>query len=126
MRRSRVVAVLAACAGVLLACAAREDVTPAIAVQPGAAARALALMGHGGPNDPLAGAATSEDAGATVSAEKPRGKIVFSCLEARGAYKALSRVPCAVTIVGVGAPPGQESDLVAERGNVAIAIAPGK
>jgi hypothetical protein len=59
---------LVACAGVpvVLACGATEEITPAIAVHPGAAARAMALLGHGGPNDPAVPEVTSRaDAGAT-------------------------------------------------------------
>jgi hypothetical protein len=49
-------------AAIVLACGVHEEVVPAIAVQPGAAARAMALLGHGGPNDPVPAVARPADA----------------------------------------------------------------
>ena len=117
---------LAACAAMAAACA-HEEVTPAIAVQPGAAARAMALLGHGGPNDPHA--APAADAGEQETAETEPGSIAFSCVEARGAVRALVRVPCRVTIAELGAAPAAgegPTELVFETGKVVVEAPPGK
>jgi hypothetical protein len=117
---------LAACVAMAAACA-HEDVTPAIAVQPGAAARAMALLGHGGPNDPHA--APAADAGDDESAETEPGSIAFSCVEPRGAVRALARVPCRVTIAELGAAPAAgegPTELVFETGKVVVEAPPGK
>jgi hypothetical protein len=108
-----------------LACAPHEEGTPAITVQPGAAARAMALLGHVGPNDPRFGRKSEGDAGADVAPEKAQGKLLFSCLEARGAFKALGRVPCEVAVVGIGATPAEELDLVSETGKIALPLPAG-
>ena len=118
---------LVAAGGSLQACGAHEELTPPIAVQPGAAARAVALMGHGGPNDPTLRRASADDAGEGEGAppEVAQGSIAFSCLEARGAMRALALVPCAVTISGSGATSAPEVDLVSENGKVAVSLGPG-
>jgi hypothetical protein len=115
---------VAACGAIATACVAHEEVTPAIAVQPGAAARAMALLGHGGPNDPAAHGADAEDGGATTIAPAPSGLLVFSCMEARGAMRALALVPCSVTIAAAHTS-DDPSDLVAETGKVSFPAAPG-
>ncbi len=120
-------ALVAAAGAVLVACGPHEDVTPAIAVQPGAAARAMALLGHGGPNYPSAARAPSVDGGA--ESERAEGTLAFSCLEARGAFKALSRIPCEVSVTPAKGTPtigGEERlDLLAERGQVALPLPAG-
>ena len=122
--RGRALALLGACGAFAVACGAHEEITPAIPVQPGAAARAMALLGHGGPNDPAARAMATPDAGEDAD-ERPQGSLVFSCLEARGAIKALARVPCTVTIAGLPPATGPETDLVSENGKVSVPLAPG-
>jgi hypothetical protein len=123
MRRAVVAPV--ACAALAFACAAREDVTPAIAVQPGAAARAMALMGHGGPNVPTR-PPPPEDAGGEEPESAP-GTLAFSCVEERGAMKALVRVPCEVAVAATGAtdPDDAPDPFVAERGKVSVALSAG-
>ena len=72
-----------------------------IAVQPGAAARAMALMGKTGANDTRRGRAVEEpDAG-----EEPTGRVAFSCVEAVAPLGVLARVPCTATLepISIGA-----------------------
>lgn len=127
--RTPVVALLVALAGggaLSLACGAHEELTPPIAVQPGAAARAMLLLGHGGPNDPIPRRALAEDAGeGPAPSGASLGSIAFSCLEARGAVRALGLVPCAVTITGIRETSVPEAELVSENGKIAVALAPG-
>jgi len=122
---------LAALAGVAVACGPHEDVTPAIAVQPGAAARAMALMGgRTSANEKRRDARTEEDADGGPG---ETGRLVFACMERIGAIAALARVPCVATFEEIGATSadaGDEepapADVVAADGKIAIAIAPGK
>ncbi len=110
---------------VAAACGSHEDVTPLIAVQPGAAARAMALLSHGGPNDPSPPAAEDAGADAAVRETVVKGALVFTCVEARGANKALARVPCAVTIGGTSNGSRADGEIVAETGKVRAFLAPG-
>jgi hypothetical protein len=113
--------------GAISACRAHDELTPAIAVQPGAAARAVALLGHGGPNDPTLRSAAIGDAGAPGSNDgggDALGSIAFACLEARGAIRALARVPCTVTIAAT-APQAPESAFISENGGVNVPLSAG-
>jgi hypothetical protein len=59
----------------------------------------MALMGGAGPNVVRPAPAQAPDAGDEGDADDVPGKIAFSCLEARGSWNALARVPCAVNVV---------------------------
>ncbi len=122
MRRTRALAVLALAA----ACGPKEDVTPQVPVQAGAAARAMALTGRFGVGGPFRSAKSEVDAGAEPAEPAP-GRLAFSCVEPRGPYRALARVPCEVTIVGRGADAGADVLDVedVENGRVAMELAPG-
>jgi hypothetical protein len=131
--RAVVLLVLAGGAAVAVACGPHEDVTPAIAVQPGAAARAFALMGRTGANERRKEEhAIDEDAADAGGAEA--GRLVFACVESIGAAGALTRVPCVATLeavvpsdAGDGGDGGAErTEVVAADGKVTIAIAPGR
>jgi hypothetical protein len=115
----------------LAACGPREDVTPQIVVQPGAAERALALTGktESGPAPKPAPASAAPEA-----PEPPQGRLVFACLEPRGALGVLVRVPCLATVHRLDAPPtdaGEDDDddddeVLAADGKIAMRLAPGK
>jgi hypothetical protein len=96
----RTMSSVAVATAIFAGCAAHEDVTPEIPIQPGAAARAMALMPGGGPNSPWKPPPVAPDAGtgeATEPTDAP-GLLVFTCLEPRAATKGLGRVPCEVNV----------------------------
>jgi hypothetical protein len=113
----------------LAACGPATDVTPLVPVQPGAAARAVALMGHGGPNMPASSAAQEKDAGGEGDDEDDGpGTIALSCLEARGSWRALARVPCRVKVTDLDASATGDAptEIVFANGRVAIDAPAGK
>ena len=125
--------------------AAREGASFGGEVPPGE--YAIAFAAGGGRR---AGSSGSKSAPATVvvrAGEVARAALVvgepgtlsFACVEPRGAAQALGRVPCKVSIAGIGGTPAPEiapplgaagglarNQLVAGTGKVAVAIAPGK
>lgn len=112
----------------LAACGPREDVTPQIAVQPGAAERAMALTGkvETGP--------APKPAPPPEAQEPPQGKLVFACMEPRGTLGALVRVPCLATVHRLDAVVGDageaddddDDEVLAADGKIAMHLAPGK
>jgi hypothetical protein len=122
--RLRVVLVV----GVVAACGPREDVTPQIVVQPGAAERAMALTGK------METGPTPKPAPTSSAPEPPvEGRLVFACMEPRGTLGALVRVPCVATVHRLDAPAGDageddddDDEVLAADGKIAMHLAPGK
>ena len=121
----------------LAACGPREEVTPAIAIQPGAAARALLLAERytqGDPGRPNSRAATPADAGTDDEEDEgddgePSGFLAFSCVEAIGAARALARVPCHVAWAPLSpdaSAPAAASEVNDADGSVGISLAAGR
>ncbi len=131
MRRAFAFTIVTALA--VLACGPREDVTPMIEVQPGAAARALALMGRMGANEKRRDARDAEVDDSDPEEPSETGRLVFACVERLGTIGALGRVPCVAALEAIAATApdaGDDEDeptqVIAADGKIAIAIAPGK
>lgn len=121
-----------------MACGPQEEVTPAIAIQPGAAARALLLTERytqGDPGRPNPRTTAAADAGTSDEDDEgddgePSGFLAFSCVEAIGAARVLARIPCHVSCSALPAiasgPDAASSELDDADGSVGIPLPAGR